>query len=188
MDNNGQNLSGKIDAKKKDFSVINFQPIEVKQATAASAADAGKIKMYAHPKLFCMYVCMYIGGSKASRKAKPVEMIDCTTNKLVRIYASGSDAAEHMGLYQSGASNTLTITSSADFKTPPLTVCMLSFIVHMSISVAISLCARGLKSSYSGYKWNFYTGPDINCKAHMYVYKSLNLVENYHQRGEKTLS
>ena len=57
MDNNGQNLSGKMDAKKKDFSVINFQPIEVKQATTSSAADAGKKKMYAHPKLYYMYVC-----------------------------------------------------------------------------------------------------------------------------------
>ena len=57
MDNNGQNLSEKMDAKKKDFSVVNFQPIEVKQATTASAADAGKKKMYAYPKLYCMYVC-----------------------------------------------------------------------------------------------------------------------------------
>ena len=39
-----------------------------------------------------------------NRKAKPVEMVDCATNKLMRVYASGSDAAEHMGLYQSGMS------------------------------------------------------------------------------------
>ena len=74
MDNNGQNLSGQMDAKKKDFSVVDFQPIEVKQAATASAADAGKIKKYMLIQscvmlvtlsislscTVCMYVCMYV--------------------------------------------------------------------------------------------------------------------------------
>eukprot|EP01036_Dinobryon_divergens_P030321 gene30321-39547_t len=117
LDNTHQLLSGKVDFAKKDFSVVNFEPIEVKQGTSNSASTDP-----------------VAGGAKASRKAKPVEMVDCATNKLMRVYASGSDAAEHLGLYQS----------------------------------AISLCARGLKPSYAGYRWNFYSGPDINFEGRIY--------------------
>jgi hypothetical protein len=44
LDNTHQLLSGKVDFAKKDFSVVNFEPIEVKQGTSNSpSTDPGKV-------------------------------------------------------------------------------------------------------------------------------------------------
>ena len=45
---------------------------------------------------------LYKLAGKINRKAKPVEMRDFKTNLLLRIYRSGNDAANHLGLYQTG--------------------------------------------------------------------------------------
>lgn len=77
--------------------------------------------------------------------------MDVETDKVLRVYRSGSHAAIDLGCTQSGDEPDLTYLPTYLRRE------------WFCLCEGISQCVRGRQPHYHGFKWAYYTGPPIDC-------------------------